>query len=693
MLKWDFFDFVYPMAVFVSDSMRNFIFPLWNPYIYGGMPCVSDPQTYLFNPINLLCILLKGYSLELLQFQIFFIFFIAGINMYFCLKGFSLSKTASLVGAISFLGCGLFVGNTEHFSHISTLAFLPLSFLSLNKVLNMPNVYNLSLGALTVALLAFSGYPTMFVVCIYVLFLFGALKIFYIDQTSQRDIIFKKILYLFFFITLGLSISALMLIPVFENAMLSMRSIGLSLTQIAPNSLPIGYFGSMWFPFLALENFSSNYLEITLTNCSIGIIGFFFAIYYFIFNKTRFRNSLFLLLSLSAIMILGTHTPVYNPIIQLIPLIKHIRHPALDYRAIFLFFLSIAAGCGVHDMLQCEESIFKKSSATFVLFIFTALGIICYIKYTYNFDVLPLMVKYHLFWLVSISCLMIIVFLAKSASLRFLSVVIVVFCIIDVSHWVKVNFFTVADPVENDKWEYIKKMEQTRNMRVDNNIIFKRKEAEKYPIFLNDNFNMVSKHFTSGGYDPMILKHYDEIFKSPSGKIITEDFRIMPIYETRLLSDEESVLTHINSGIDLHRIALINEKDIRNRTLLERLKNLSPKENNNFSAKIIHYDPNSIHYLIKVQVPTLIFFNEIYYSGWHLFSNKGKPHLFRLNHAFRGTYLEPGDYNLKMIFFPLSFKIGLIISVSGFLFIFFSIIMLRPRPHQRSEGKTGNEQD
>jgi hypothetical protein len=299
-----------------------------------------------------------------------------------------------------------------------------------------------------------------------------------------------------------------------------------------------------------------------------------------------------------------------------------------------------------------------------------------YIKSAYHIDIAVMIAKNYHFFLVSVLLLSIIVALAANMPKKWFCAMLIVFCIIDVSHWAKVNFFTVASPVENNVWANIKYAESARNFKVDDNITFTRR-AGRYPLSLQDNFAVFFKYFTDTGYEPLILRYYDEIINSPSGGIVTEDFRVLPVYETRLLPDEKSVLSDINHGTDLHKIALANKRDIKDAGLLEKLKGISFKENNNFSVRIIHYDPNSIYYEINTETPAVIFFNEIYYPGWRLFSSGNELPLFKMNHAFRGTYLEAGSYHLKMIFSPFSFKIGLIISLCSFLFMFYTIFMHR----------------
>jgi len=675
-IKWDVVDYTYPMLIFISDSLKSFIFPLWNPYQYSGAPCALNPSTIAYNPMCLFVIFFKGYSLELLQFHTFLVFFIAGLSMYACLRSFSLSKTSSLVGAISFMSCGFFVAGAEYFTLINMLAFLPVCLMFLNRLLDRLDFRSLGWGAFAIAILTFYGHPTMLVSFMYLLFLFGILKIFFIDEHRQRNLISRKVLYLLGFFALGLLAAAVLLIPGVELAALSTRSGGVSLEKIKIDSLRLCHLSTMWYPFLALGDFPSAHLDIALRNCSIGILGLFFSMYYIFFGKTRLKWSLLILLSISLTMAFGDNIASYKLLIKVVPLIKHFRHPAVDYRAIFLFLLCLCTGLGVEEMRQSTGRCFKNVLITCFVFLSAALLMSWYIKSVYNIDLAVLIVKNYQFLLVSALLLSIIVALSANMSKKWFCAMLIVFCIIDVSHWAKINFFTVASPVENGVWVNIKNAESKRNFKVDNNATFTRR-AGSYPISLQDNFAAFFKYFTDTGYEPLILRYYDEIINSPARGIVTEDFRILPVYETRLLPDKKSVLSGINHGADLHKIALINKQDIKGAALLEKLKGVSFKENNNFSARIIHYDPNSIYYEIDTAQPTVIFFNEIYYPGWHLFSSGKELPLFKINHAFRGTYLEAGSYDLKMIFSPFSFKMGFIISLCSFLFIFFNIFRYR----------------
>jgi len=137
---------MYPRLVFNSDSLRQGIFPLWNPYPFGGCPWVSNFQSGLFHPLHLLIIWFAGYSAAALQVELITIFFLAGISMYFCARGLAVSPPAALLAAIGFLSCGFFVGNASYLPQITTLAGFPLVFLAAAKTAERPTLPRLFWG-------------------------------------------------------------------------------------------------------------------------------------------------------------------------------------------------------------------------------------------------------------------------------------------------------------------------------------------------------------------------------------------------------------------------------------------------------------------------------------------------------------------------------------------------------------------
>src|SRR5512140_2474908 len=73
----DLAQFLYPTYKFAAEWWRRGVIPLWNPYLFGGMPFVGDIQSGIFYPLNLLTFFiaspLEFRDLELLSVLHFYI--------------------------------------------------------------------------------------------------------------------------------------------------------------------------------------------------------------------------------------------------------------------------------------------------------------------------------------------------------------------------------------------------------------------------------------------------------------------------------------------------------------------------------------------------------------------------------------------------------------------------------------------
>lgn len=56
-IPWDFRFWHLPHAVFIARALREHELPLWNPYIYCGMPFAANVQAALFYPPRMAAVL------------------------------------------------------------------------------------------------------------------------------------------------------------------------------------------------------------------------------------------------------------------------------------------------------------------------------------------------------------------------------------------------------------------------------------------------------------------------------------------------------------------------------------------------------------------------------------------------------------------------------------------------------------
>lgn len=678
-LRWDLKNFTYPRLIFNSDAIRSSIWPLWNPYYFGGAPWNSNFQAGLFHPLSLLIIVLGGYSAEILQLQIIFIFLIAGFSMYFCLRGFNAHPAASLIAAISFLGSGFFVGNASHFPQINTLAVFPLGFMLVHRLTGKPTWSRLCGGALVFSIMIFSGFPTLAFFLAAGSLLFGGLEIFSGGEETSRG---RRCLFLLALLILTFALSAVLLFPAGESSAFITRTLELDTSPeiVGERSLSGYNFLSLPFPYLGLKRLSPYRLDRTLRNCSVGLAGLCFSVYYLLFNRRRRKWIVALLLLLNGVFSLGFNTPVYGPAYRWLLPFRLVSHPAFPFRAGLIFFLCLAAGLGADSLLRGPVSEKRKFLLSCLVVLGLSLPLLFLAGKVFKFAAAFLLARNPFWWA---SWALLVLIMAVKIPGKYFPAAMVILCLVDVSHWAGVNFETVARPAREGEWSGLKEAERKRSREVVHRENLGRKA--EFPDFAGA-WSMFHKYFSDSGYDGTQLESFRRLIRSPARTLLSRDFRLRPIGEVKLLRDGREVLGEINSGEDPLRVALINLQDIEDEELLRKLKDLGatgtfPGE----ECRVIRYEPNRIEYEINLSRPAVMFFNEIYYPGWVLKEKGRKIPLFPVNYAFRGAYLGPGPHHLIMEFKPVSFILGLIVTSLAGIFCCL-VFIISPLKKRRGRG-------
>ena len=85
------------------------------------------------------------------------------------------------------------------------------------------------------------------------------------------------------------------------------------------------------------------------------------------------------------------------------------------------------------------------------------------------------------------------------------------------------------------------------------------------------------------------------------------------------------------------------------------------------SLDITAYRPNAIHLTAKTSAEAYLVLSEVYYPGWKAYVDGRAEPVLRANYAFRAVYLEPGYHEVRLVFEPRSWKVGLGISVATWI--------------------------
>jgi hypothetical protein len=135
-VPWDSKDQFYPALGFVADSIRSGEQPFWNPFIYGGYPMVSDPQSMMFSPLALFLMLLAETpsvrwfdAIELLHLLM------GGLGLLWFSMRQGLSPLAGVFPAVVYMFGGAAAARLQHVPMICAYGYVPLALLALDTAL------------------------------------------------------------------------------------------------------------------------------------------------------------------------------------------------------------------------------------------------------------------------------------------------------------------------------------------------------------------------------------------------------------------------------------------------------------------------------------------------------------------------------------------------------------------------------
>jgi len=88
-------------------------------------------------------------------------------------------------------------------------------------------------------------------------------------------------------------------------------------------------------------------------------------------------------------------------------------------------------------------------------------------------------------------------------------------------------------------------------------------------------------------------------------------------------------------------------------------------------AVVTSYSLNEIGLEAEAASEGYVILSEVYYPGWRAYVDGTEVSLLRANYAFRAVYLEPGPHEVRLVFAPTSWRVGLIVGVGTWLALLF----------------------
>jgi hypothetical protein len=324
-IPWDFRFWHLPHAVFVARSLHDHEFPLWNPYIYCGMPFAANVQTALFYPLRMLAVLAgtaldEGKMIYCLEADWIVSMFLGGAFAYLLARHLKLDKGPALLVASTYQLGAFFASQAEHLGAIEIAAWLPLVWLAMLK---LPSWRWACILAAALAMSILGGFTPLTVV-------FFLSMLFFIRRENAAQ----------WGVAIGFAI-LLAAVIVFPAAQLR----GLSVSRFRTDWVGTG--GGL--PLASLRTlFYANAKpvpgDITFQYVYCGLVAVLLAL-------TQFRSRWLAFVMIAGLLMLGDSTPIGTAFHSVLPGFVQDAYYPQQWLAPFTLALAICAGLGLQELI------------------------------------------------------------------------------------------------------------------------------------------------------------------------------------------------------------------------------------------------------------------------------------------------------------------------------------------------------
>lgn len=206
-----------PMLYFWKQEILQGRLPLWNPYIFAGMPFLADPSHSVFSPFNFFVLLIKDIFLAL-NLEAIFLTALASLGAFVVARRLNFKTLTCFWVGLFFGFSGSVMEAANDINSLVGIALMPwVMAVFLDEVLKKRKYFSVKL-ALILALQFLSGHTQYFYYTGILLFI-G----YFYSLVSRREKLLPNILLTVATLTLTLGLVAIQLLPAVEMWRFSQR--------------------------------------------------------------------------------------------------------------------------------------------------------------------------------------------------------------------------------------------------------------------------------------------------------------------------------------------------------------------------------------------------------------------------------------------------------------------------------------
>ncbi len=350
--------------------------PVWNPYIFGGMPFVDAFHGDTYYPLSVLKFF--GNFYRALGLNLVIHIFLAGIFMFFTARQFGLSKIAATLSGVAYGFAGYLVSLVApgHDGKIFVTTLFPLTILFLERAFERKPFLNFTLLGLVIGVIILSPHPQLSYYALWAIALYGLFRLInlYLQTKSIVKVVTPASL-LIYAVVIGLLISAIQFYPGYVYT-----------TEYSPRAdTKRGYEWATSWSMNAEEAFSQIVPEFSGTSEGegnyywgknafkdnseyLGVIPIFLAFIGLFFGRRKTAIFFGGLAAFMFIYALGGSTPLFKLFYYVIPKVKSLRAPS-TIMFVTLFSVSLLAGMGLQFVIDKSRNLTADKLKKFKIYL------------------------------------------------------------------------------------------------------------------------------------------------------------------------------------------------------------------------------------------------------------------------------------------------------------------------------------
>ncbi len=684
-LKWDMIDQYFPWRYFVSECLRNGIFPQWNPYQHWGYAIHADPQSGAWYPIVWIISFVHGYDIYANQFDFALHVILGGIGMFLLVRHLIDNVEISILAGCCYMLSGFFIGNAQHLTYIVSGAWIPFILFYYVRMIQNDSWKDIVRTSLCVFLLMTGGYPAFTIILGYSLGVIFIICLINLSSKKNFARLKKLLLNNFLFLFLTTALSAGLLFSLFIGFPYFTRSQRLPIEIInqfpfAPQSLI-----SCLLSLVTAVDVKFIDSDVSMSNLNFGSVCFAAFLFSFFRKKEKLEKIILAAGIFFLLASFGAYTPLRKLLYDFVPLMDLFRFPAI-YRLFTIICFIICAAYSLRFLYEQKNKIQYFRAILISLSIFYVFMIVFAIVKDSLFNLqhfwgqpFNLYINGLNFW--------------ESATLQsaLLLPLVVVFIIVlgndfrkkyKYLFWIAVTDILISTQLNMQ----VTGTSEIKSSRIKSDLsklpgnfpppqnkpafMFSDSSGSFMPFWKN--LGIFYKRPQFDGYNPFHLKGFEHLSNEPQV--------YYPLLKNNLafFSDSYSFFSDTireASFLKSNGTHLFFEEKLKNEIKVDNMK--SDTSN---SAKIVLFNPDKIKISTHTASSQFMTLMQHDYPGWNVTIDGKRVHHYTSDYMFITVLLPAGSHNIEYSFENKSVSAGLIISVVSMLLSLALLVAKRKKP-------------